>query len=70
MNLFRSEEHVKSWSNYNPDSERSILPIADWAYAMGSPVFSKRLDDDYLEETEPYWDDFLARLNELDAYWE
>lgn len=70
MNLFRSEEHAKSWSNYNPESERSILPIADWTYAMSSPVFSRRLDDDYLDQKEPYWEDLLLRLNELGAYWE
>ena len=50
MNLFRSEEHVRTWSNYNPESERSILPIADWSYAMASPVFSRRFDDDYLDQ--------------------
>ena len=68
MNLFRSEEHITSWPNYNPNSEPSILPIADWNYAMGSPVFSRRLDDDYLDQTEAYWEDLLARLNELGAY--
>lgn len=70
MNLFRSEDHIKSWSNYNSDSEPSIMPIADWAYVMGSPVFSQRLADTYLDQTDPYWEDFITRQNELGAYWE
>ena len=30
MNLFRSEEHVKNWASYDPISEESIMPLANW----------------------------------------
>ena len=65
MNLFRSEEHVKEWSEYDPISEESIMPVADWAYAVGSKLFSRRLDPDYLERVDDYWGDFFGRLAEL-----
>ena len=65
MNLFRSEEHVTSWSFYNPDSEQSIMPVTDWAYALGAGVFSRRLEPDYLDHIEPYFDEFYERLAEL-----
>ena len=65
MNLFRSEEHVKAWSEYDPISEESIMPVADWAYALGSELFSRRLDQDYLGKVDSYWGIFFARLAEL-----
>jgi hypothetical protein len=65
MNLFRSEEHVKGWSEYDPISEESIMPVADWTYAVGSKLFSRRLDLDYLEKVDSYWGDFFDRLAEL-----
>ena len=37
MNIFRSEEHVKNWSLYNPESEDAIMPLADWVEAGGHP---------------------------------
>ncbi len=65
MNLFRSEEHVKEWSLYDPKSEESIMPVADWVYVMGNKLFSRRLDSDYLGRVDSYWPDFFERLAEL-----
>jgi hypothetical protein len=64
--LFRSEEHVTTWSFYNPDSYQAIMPIADWAYALGAGVFSRRLDADYLDHIGPYFDEFFERLAGFD----
>ena len=65
MNLFRSEEHVTRWSFYNPDSHQAIMPAKDWAYALGAGVFSRRLEPDYLDNIEPYFEEFYERLAEL-----
>jgi hypothetical protein len=48
MNLFRSEEHAKNWSYYEPQSEDSIMPVADWARAFSGPLFRNRLAPDSL----------------------
>ena len=65
MHLFRSEEHVKNWSLYDPVSEDAIMPVADWAYVMRGPLFRNRLDPDILARTQEYFADFLSRLAEL-----
>ncbi len=39
MNLFRSEEHVKNWSSYDPISEEAIMPLADWALLLAGQCF-------------------------------
>ena len=65
MNLFRSEEHVKEWSAYDSISEESIMPVSDWAYALGAKLFSRRLEPDYFDRLDEYWEDFFGRLAEL-----
>jgi hypothetical protein len=65
MNLFRSKEHLRNWSLFNPNSEDSILPVEDWAYVVAGPLFRERLEPDILAHTDEYWDDFCARLAEL-----
>ena len=69
MNLFRSEEHVTGWSFYEPSSYESIMPVRDWAYVMGSTVFSTRLEADHLDridhDTLVHLDDFFERLASL-----
>ena len=62
MNIFRSEDHVKNWSLYNPISEESIMPVEDWSMVLSGPLFRNRLDSDILERTSEYWEDFLERL--------
>jgi hypothetical protein len=72
MNLFRSEEHVKRWELYNPASQESIMPVADWAMVLSSPLFRERLQPDMILRAEEYWQDFFARLAELGrtgAFW-
>ena len=65
MNLFRSEEHVKEWSAYDPISVESIMPVTDWAYVLGAKVFRKRLELDYFDRMDENWEDFFGRLGEL-----
>jgi hypothetical protein len=64
MNLFRSEEHVKSWSLYDPVSAESIMPVANWAMAFSGPFFRKRLDPDYLARAEEYMGELIAFLGQ------
>lgn len=62
MNLFRSEEHVTGWSLYNAESQEAIMPIRNWAIAVGAGLFSRRLDVDYLDRITEHFDDFFDRL--------
>jgi hypothetical protein len=48
MNLFRSEEHLRRWTQFNPDSAESIMPLADRAILQGTESRKHFLDRDYL----------------------
>ncbi len=65
MNLFRSEEHVKNWSHYDPASAESIMPLSSWATAFSGPLFRNRLEPDYLTRVMDYADEMLLSLKEL-----
>ena len=65
MNLFRSEEHVKNWSSYDPISEEAIMSLADWAMVLGGPHTRNRMDPDYLSRDDEYLADFSRRLTKL-----
>lgn len=65
MNLFRSKEHVKNWSQFKPGTEAGILSLADALKVMSTPRHRNRLNANYvatLPETVPA---FVARLLEV-----
>jgi hypothetical protein len=64
MNLFRSEEHVKNWSLYDPISEESIMPLADWDRAINA-LSRDFLAPDRLSRIGEYMGGFFATLQEL-----
>jgi hypothetical protein len=65
MNLFRSEEHVKNWSSYNPISEEAIMPLARWAMAFSGSMCRDRLGPDILSRRSQYRSELLHALQEL-----
>ena len=65
MNLFRSEEHVKSWSLYDPISEDAIMPLVDWALAFSGPLTRNRLEPDYLSRIQEYKSELFIALQKL-----
>jgi len=65
MNLFRSEEHVKNWSSYNPISEEAIMPLAGWALAFSGSMCRGRLGPDILSRRSEYLAELFQTLREL-----
>jgi hypothetical protein len=65
MNLFRSEEHVKQWSLYDPVSAESIMPLSNWATAFSGPLFRNRLQPDYLSRVSEYASEMILTLKKL-----
>lgn len=65
MNLFRSEEHVKRWSLYDPASEDYIMALADWSQAFSGPMHRSRLDPDYLTRSAEYVASYHGELHKL-----
>jgi hypothetical protein len=62
MNLFRSEEHVRRWSLYDPISEEAIMPVEDWARLFAGPLFRERLEPDYLARSGEHRAEFAKTL--------
>jgi hypothetical protein len=65
MNLFRSEEHVKNWSLYDPVSEDAIMPLTKWALVFSGPLASNRLEPDYLSRIREYRSELFLALQKL-----
>jgi hypothetical protein len=65
MNLFRSEEHAKNWSSYDPVSEEAIMPLADWALAFSGSMTRDRPGPDILSRRSEYLAELLRTLREL-----
>jgi hypothetical protein len=65
MNIFRSEEHVKKWPLYYRMAEDYIMPVMDWAEVFSGPLFKRRLEPDYLDNAEEYFQVFRESLREF-----
>jgi hypothetical protein len=49
MNLFRSEEHARNWSGFEPDlAARMLKPFEAWAEIFANPIFRQRVRPDYI----------------------
>jgi hypothetical protein len=72
MNLFRSEEHVRDWPLYDPESADGTMSLADYATLFAIPLFRERLQPDYLlrfRKLTPGWNATLERLGKTGPFW-
>jgi hypothetical protein len=72
MNLFRSEEHVKNWTQYDSVSAESIMPLSNWALTFSGPLHSNRLAADYLSRVNDYASEmflYLKKLGKAGPFW-
>jgi hypothetical protein len=65
MNLFRSGESVRAWTDFEVKTEKAIKPLREWAVMFqGASLFQRRLDDDFVEKSEEYGNEALGALGE------
>ena len=65
MNLFRSEESVRAWTNFEAKTEKTIKPVREWAAMFsGARLFQRRLDDNFVQKSEEYGNEALSALGE------
>jgi hypothetical protein len=64
MNLFRSEEHIRNWDCFNPETEQGIIFLNDLQKLFSVNHFTKRLEPDYFSRGQ-YVNDFLTVLTEF-----
>ena len=76
MNLFQSEEHIKSWALYDPQSADGTMLLGDYAALFRERLFKERLEPDYLLRQEELtadqvanWTAALARLDKAGPFW-
>ena len=48
MNLFRSEEHARNWSEFDASMEATLQPVQFWADLFATPIFRERGRADYV----------------------
>jgi hypothetical protein len=48
MNLFRSEEHARRWSEFNPEVPDGLRPLSDWLERFSGAMFRERGRSDYI----------------------
>jgi hypothetical protein len=53
MNLFRSEEHARCWSQFGSRSEEGFISLTDLASFFGTESRQHMLDGDYLSAWYP-----------------
>jgi hypothetical protein len=62
MNFFRSEENVRNWVDFNPESERQIKPVDQYAKVFSATLFRSRLDDDFVAKSGEYFQELSGLL--------
>ena len=65
MNLFRSEEHIRNWSRFDPMADQGIVPLANIVTLFSLNMFRKRLEPDYVSRSGQYVEEFLSAVAEL-----
>ena len=50
MNFFRSEEHMRNWAQFNPDSADGSLPLNDEVTWANGEATKHRLDGDFISQ--------------------
>ena len=65
MNLFRSEEHVRSWKSFVQGTDEGILSLEQLRKLFSGPFFRRRLDKDYLSHMHEYAREMVQGMKEI-----
>jgi hypothetical protein len=65
MTFFRSEEHLRNWAQFDPETKDGIIPLPDLVKLFSCNIFRRRLDPDYLSRMRDYGADFMSTLQEI-----
>jgi len=65
MNLFRSEEHIRNWAEFDASAEEGIILLNDSVKLVSGSYFRNRLDVDWVSRRREYGMEMLATLKEI-----
>ena len=73
MNLFRSEEHARRWTQFNPASEIGFITLPELAGFFGTETRQHMLDADYLSVWFPKRAaerrEYMTRIGKAVPFW-
>ena len=73
MNFFRSEEHIRNWAQFNPDSAGASLPLNDEVTVFSTEAAKHRLSGDFISQwankQRSQRDEVLQRLGKTGSFW-
>jgi hypothetical protein len=72
MHFFRSEDHLKKWPHYKPETQEGIVPLSDLFKLFSINFFKKRLEPDYFLRVAEYMGDFfpaLVQIGKTGPFW-
>lgn len=65
MNLFRSEEHVRNWSRYDPAAGEGTMPLRAWVHVFSVDYCRTRLEPNYFLKAQDLRSGVFRALAEL-----
>ena len=65
MNVFRSEEHLRTWTQFTPENEDGIISLNDLVELFSVKLVQRRLDPDYVSRIREYGREMVATLKEI-----
>jgi hypothetical protein len=72
MTFFRSEEHLRSWAQFNTDKLGGIISLPDLVTIFSGSYFKRRMDADYVSRMQEYASEMapiLPSLKNAGAFW-
>ena len=65
MNLFRSEEHVRSWTGFEKGTEDGMIPLDHLVKLFSGNYFRRRMDPDWVSRSREYARQMVATFGEI-----
>ena len=65
MNLFRSEEHIRNWEGFAPDSDDGIIDLPSLVKLFSGNYFTRRLDPDWVSKSRQYAMEMVMSMKEI-----
>jgi hypothetical protein len=65
MNLFRSEEDIRAWMQFEAGTEEGILPLDDVLKLFSGNYFRKRLDPNWVSCSREYALEMAGTFKEI-----
>ena len=72
MNLFRSEEHARNWSGFNPQAEAGLVTLQKMMTVFSTARSRERFNGRYISSYAGYGPEFLQAWKDIsdnDPFW-